>query len=220
MIKNPASVCQCQTKIVVGYPLVIKRGWKIEMNIPINGYRWRFQWDMRSYLLPPSLSLRPVASWKHPIVPRLKDAPIDCPTMIFKTKNLRFCFKDFHEHHLKPPFLSDFPILFTSISVSGISIGGFHKWGYPKLPVWFLFMENPNRKWMISGYPYDSGNPNIKKNNGAAWFFMFSPFACAMNTAKITAAKRLQSTRNTENVKRLPGWPWMALDGPAGKILE
>ena len=62
-------------------------------------------------------------------VPRLKDAPIDCPTMIFKFKNLHFCFKDLHEHNLKPPFLSDFPILFTSISVSGhfhlgVSING------------------------------------------------------------------------------------------------
>ena len=32
------------------------------------------------------------------------------------------------------------------------SCGGFRKWGYPKLAGWFV--EDPNLKWMIWGYPH------------------------------------------------------------------
>ena len=105
--------------------------------------------------------------------------------------HLHFCFGHFH----------------LGVSINGgtpSSLYGFFSWKMQIENGWF------------QGIPMTQEIPP-KKNNGAAWFFMFSPFACAMNTAKITAAKRLQSTRTPENVKRLPGWPWMAQPLQLGK---
>ena len=47
---------------------------------------------------------------------------------------------------------SEFPMVHDKYHMTRkFPIGGFHKWGYPKIARWLISWTNPNLKWMVTG---------------------------------------------------------------------